>query len=199
MIQVTDLTAVIISHWLQYIHTYIYIYTHTHIYILHIIYIYIYIHIYIYIYIYSIHNWRILWSSCRKFGWVAFEPTTTEFRSDALTDWAITLCVQLALRDNFVQLLQFRRFFRVRFHFGHCLRQSSRLFQSKFSWGKNISVHIYNHGNNVTSRLSPEWLCGNTCTWAHDEWLHIAGTNKPIKSAQQVLRLSLSLLSNFCA
>ena len=26
--------------------------------------------------------------------------------------------------------------------------------------------------------------CGNSCTWAHDVWLHIAGTNEP-KSAQQ--------------
>ena len=26
----------------------------------------------------------------------------------------------------------------------------------------------YNHENNVPSRLSPQWLCGNSCTWAHD-------------------------------
>ena len=25
-----------------------------------------------------------------------------------------------------------------------------------------------NHENNVPSRLSPQWLCGNSCTWAHD-------------------------------
>ena len=36
-----------------------------------------------------------------------FEPTTTEFRSDALTDRAIRPWVQLALRANFAQLLQF--------------------------------------------------------------------------------------------
>ena len=40
------------------------------------------------------------------------------------------------------------------------------------------------HENNVPSRLSPQWLCGNSCTWAHDVRLHIAGTNEP-KSAQQ--------------
>ena len=28
---------------------------------------------------------------------------------------------------------------------------------------------------NVPSRLSPQWLCGNSCTWAHDVRLHIAG------------------------
>ena len=41
-----------------------------------------------------------------------------------------------------------------------------------------------NHENNAPSRLSPQWLCGNSCTWAHDVRLHIAGTNEP-KSAQQ--------------
>ena len=28
--------------------------------------------------------------------------------------------------------------------------------------------YICNHENNVPSRLSPQWLCGNSCTWAHD-------------------------------
>ena len=32
--------------------------------------------------------------------------------------------------------------------------------------------------------LSPQWLCGNSCTWAHDVRLYIAGTNEP-KSAQE--------------
>ena len=27
-----------------------------------------------------------------------------------------------------------------------------------------IYIYIYNHENNVPSRLSPQWLCGNTCT-----------------------------------
>ena len=38
---------------------------------------------------YGIHHWRILWSNYRKLARVGFEPTTTEFPSDALTDWAI--------------------------------------------------------------------------------------------------------------
>ena len=38
--------------------------------------------------------------------------------------------------------------------------------------------------NNVHSRLSSQYLCGNSCTWADDVRLHIAGTNEP-KSAQQ--------------
>ena len=56
---------------------------------------------------YGIHHGRILWNSYRKLAWVGFEPTTTEVRSDALTDWAIRPWVQLGLRPNFVQLLQF--------------------------------------------------------------------------------------------
>ena len=37
----------------------------------------------------DIHHWRIIWSSYRKLVRVGFEPMTTEFCSDALTDWAI--------------------------------------------------------------------------------------------------------------
>ena len=37
----------------------------------------------------------------------------------------------------------------------------------------------------MSSRLSPQGLCGNSCSWAHDVQLHIPGTNEP-KSAQQV-------------
>ena len=103
---------------------YIYI---TYVYICIYIYIYVYIYIYMYIYItYGIHHCRILSSSLRKLAWEGFEPTTTEFRSDPLTDWAIIPWLQLALRANFVQLLQFYRLFNVRFHFGYCPRQSPR-------------------------------------------------------------------------
>ena len=38
---------------------------------------------------YDIHHWRIIWSIYRKLGRVGFEPKTTEFRSDALTDCSI--------------------------------------------------------------------------------------------------------------
>ena len=62
-------------------------------------------------------------------GWLD-EPTTTEFHSDALTDWAIKLWVELAFRANFVQLVQFHRLFSVTFHFSYCLRQSPRLFSN---------------------------------------------------------------------
>ena len=47
-----------------------------------------------------------------------------------------------------------------------------------------LYIYICNHENNVPSRLSPQWLCGNSCTWAHDVRFHIAGTNEP-KSPQQ--------------
>ena len=34
-------------------------------------------------------------------------------------------------------------------------------------------IYICNHENNVPSRLSPQWLCGNSCTWAHNVRLNI--------------------------
>ena len=49
---------------------------------------------------YDIYHWRIPWSSYRKLAWVGFEPTTTEFHPDALTDWAIKPWVQFALRAS---------------------------------------------------------------------------------------------------
>ena len=33
---------------------------------------------------------------------------------------------------------------------------------------KTGAIYICNHENNVPSRLSPLWSCGNSCTWAHD-------------------------------
>ena len=47
-----------------------------------------------------------------------------------------------------------------------------------------IYIYICHHEKNVPSLLSPQWLCGNSCTWEHDVRLHISGTNEP-KSAQQ--------------
>ena len=61
--------------------------------------------------IYDIHHWMIIWSSYRKLVCVGFEPMTMEFHSDALTDWAFRPWVQLALRANLVQLLQFDHLF----------------------------------------------------------------------------------------
>ena len=29
-------------------------------------------------------------------------------------------------------------------------------------------IYICYHENNVPSRLSPKWLCRNSCSWAHD-------------------------------
>ena len=59
---------------------------------------------------YAIHYWRFLRSSYRKLASLGFEPTTTVFHSHALTDWAIRPSAQLALRANFLQLLQFHLF-----------------------------------------------------------------------------------------
>ena len=87
-----------------------------------------------------IHHWRILCSSNRKLAWVGFEPTTTEFRSDALSDWVIRPWVQVALKANFVQPLQFHLLFSVTFHFGYCLRQRHVCFHRIFCWGNHIII-----------------------------------------------------------
>ena len=90
--------------------------------------------------IYGVYHRRILWSSYRKLAWVRFEHTTTKFLSDVLTNWTIRSWVQLALRANFVQLLQFHCLFSVMFRFGLCLRQWPRLFELTFHWGNHRSV-----------------------------------------------------------
>ena len=59
---------------------------------------------------YGINHWKIFRSGYRKFAWLGFEPTTTEFRWDSLTDWLIKPWVQIALRDNIIQLLQYYLF-----------------------------------------------------------------------------------------
>ena len=84
--------------------------------------------------------WKIYWSIYRKLAWVGFDPTTTEFRSDALTDWTIRPWVQLLPRANFAQLLEFHHLLSVTFHFGYCFRQSPGLVELKVSWGNHMSV-----------------------------------------------------------
>ena len=51
----------------------------------------------------------------------------------------------------------------------------------------HIYIHIHIYIANVPSRLLliHQWPHDNSCTWAHDVRLHIAGTNEP-KSAKQV-------------
>ena len=67
----------------------------------------------------------------------------------------------------------------------------SNLVQEFYATKKRVQVRNYrkriklrNYENNVPSRLSPQWLCENSCSWTRDAWLHIATTNEPI-SAQQ--------------
>ena len=51
----------------------------------------------------------------------------------------------------------------------------------------NIYIYICIYIKQCAQRLSPQWLCGNSCTWAYDVWLHMAGTNEP-KSAQKAMQ-----------
>ena len=77
---------------------------------------------------YGIHQWRIIWRTYRKLASVGFESTNTQFHWDALTDRGTRPWVELALRANILQRLQFHRLFSVTFHFGYWLRQLPRLF-----------------------------------------------------------------------
>ena len=87
---------------------------------------------------------RILRSGYRKLVWVGLEPTTTEFYSDALTNWAIKPWVQLALRASFVQLFQF-------YLFVQCSRIISAIafvsrhicFKQNLSLSLSLSLYIY--------------------------------------------------------
>ena len=42
-----------------------------------------------------------------------------------------------------------------------------------------IYTYNFNHEKDVPSRLLPEWLYGNSCTYAHDLRLYIIDTNEP--------------------
>ena len=58
----------------------------------------------------------------------------------------------------------------------------------KFYRSKIGVLYMCSHENSshfppLLPKLSLQWLCGNSCTWAHDVRLHIAGTNEA-KSAQ---------------
>ena len=38
----------------------------------------------------------------------------------------------------------------------------------------SVSIHsMYTHKNNGPSSLSPQWLCGNSCTWSHEDMKNI--------------------------
>ena len=115
----------------MYIYIYIYIYCYILIMLLSFLLLLLYLvtSIYVYIYIY-------------KLAWVGFEPTTTEFRSYALSDWAIRPWVQPALRANFVQTRQFHCLFSVLFQFG-CLLSSRLMMKNKW-FIQNLKCPVIN-------------------------------------------------------
>ena len=129
-IPVTNMfTAICTFH--AYIRMYVYVPIFSGIYVcgiyigIYSIYIYI-IFIYIYIYIYVIHMYVYLyiWHSPLKGPWILWSSYrvgltrmiwTYDHRSDVLTDWAMRPWIQLALRANFVQPLQFHNQCQVSF------------------------------------------------------------------------------------
>ena len=72
----------------------------------------------------------IFWLKFKK-SILIFESATTEFGLDDLTDEAVRSWVQITVKANFLQLIQFHlivqgsRFNSTTFQFNYCLRQSS--------------------------------------------------------------------------
>ena len=91
--------------------------------------------------------------------------TINEFHLDTVTDWAIKPWVQVALRANFVELLQWDRLFRVIFHFGHCLDQSPYFFSLEFSWGNHMSVAEWADTYGFTTKIFFEVAIESTLEW----------------------------------
>ena len=44
---------------------------------------------------------------------------------------------------------------------------------------KNVFKQQENHDGCSMYVIVKHWLCGNSCTWAHDVPLHTVGTNEP--------------------
>ena len=80
--------------------------------------------VYVYINVYMVY---MVFTTERFFevaieSWLEWDSNPPRLNSvQTLQQW-----VQLALRANFVQLLQFHLLFSVTFHFGYCLRQWPR-------------------------------------------------------------------------
>ena len=56
-----------------------------------------------------------------------------------------------------------------------------------------LAYSMCTHQNNVLSCLLPKWLCGNSCTWANDVRLPIAGTNEPTMTAFYIRAFQMEL------
>ena len=54
-----------------------------------------------------------------------------------------------------------------------------------------IYIYICNHENNVPSWLSPQWLCGNSSTWAHyvRYMVHMLLVPKSVQQAKAVIQV----------
>ena len=96
--------------------------------------------------LYDIHNWRIVRSSHRRLARMGFDHIATEFHSDTLINW-IRVWFQLAIRENYAQLLQQFHLFVQYSHFILAFAP--------------FSCHIYFKGNLVqVILLVAEWIDG---------------------------------------
>ena len=137
---------------------------------------------------YGIHHWQILWSRYRKWAWVGFGPTITEFRLDALTNWTIKSWVQLGLRAYFSQLFQFQChnsfrlfafvsrhvYFHPRFPIGNHM--------SVFKWSKTYGILLWQNLQCCYRKLAWVWFEPTTTEfnsvtlshWAIGSWILLA-------------------------
>ena len=91
--------------------------------------------------------------------------------SYAVTSWAIRPCVQLSLRVNFLQPLQFYHLLSVIFHFGRLPLSFATFHQSKFSVSIHTSVAEWTDQINIhhwrilgTSFRTLTWVALETAT-----------------------------------
>ena len=109
----------------------------------------------------NIHHWSWYW----KLSWVVFQPTTTQFHLDVRNVWPNRPWVQLALRTNFLRLLQYHHLFSVIFHFGLRLCQLPHLLELKFCWRNHMSVAEWIQDANVNNHWRILWSSYRELNW----------------------------------
>ena len=139
---------------------------------------------------YGIQHWQILWSRYRKLDWVGFEPTITEFRLDALTNWTITSWVQLGLRAYFAQLFQFQchnsfRLFAFVSRHVYFLQRfpiGNHMSMSVFEWTETYGILLWQNLQCSYRKLAWVWFEPTTTEfhlvalshWAIGSWIVLA-------------------------
>ena len=129
---------------------------------------------------YCIHHWRILGNSYRKLDWLGRKTTTTDFLSTALTNSVIRPWDQVALRANFVELLQFHLFVQCSRFISASAFVSCRIFFKQnlaqliiwVQWNRLIHMKTTTEG---FSEVRVESLSGIS---THKQWILLRTSNQ---------------------